>query len=211
MTEPPYHWFERFTTLGAFWKHSGDPNRPHVILRSGKHSNAYLNCTKIIQHPSMLDQIAVVLAQTINPLSSLPAPDWVFGSPFGSITLAERLASRLQAGPRAGFTEPDGERFKVGRFELESGTRVLVADDVLTTGGTTEKTINAITRAGGTVLNHLVVIANRSGQPTLNGRQIVSLIDLPLVTWEPDACPLCKRGSKAIKAKGNWAELTGKV
>ena len=206
MTKHP-EWFSLFSSLGAYWKHSGNPADPHVILTSGKHSDAYLNCTKIIQHPAVLDQVAAALA---DKTPALPARDWVFGSPFGSITLAERLAHHLRH-CRAGFTEPDGERFMVSRFELDPKVAVLVADDVLTTGGTTQKTVDAIVLAGGAVLNHLVVIANRSGLPTFNGYQIVSLIDLPLVKWEPDNCPLCQQGSKAIKAKGNWAQLTAKV
>lgn len=204
-------WFSLFSSLSAYWKHSGKPSDPHVILTSGKHSDAYLNCTKIIQHPKVLDQVATALA---GKTPALPVPDWVFGSPFGSITLAERLAHHFahpHGNCRAGFTEPDGERFKVSRFELDPQASVLVADDVLTTGGTTEKTIDAIVLAGGTVLNRIVVIANRSGLPTFNGRQIISLIDLPLVKWEPDNCPLCHQGSKAIKAKGNWAQLTAKT
>lgn len=188
-------WFSLFSSLGAYWRHSGNSSEPHVILTSGKHSDAYLNCTRIIQCPTVLDSAAEEL---VAKTPTLPTPEWVFGSPFGSITLAQRLAHHI-AGPhgncRSGFTEPDGERFKVSRFELDPQATVLVADDVLTTGDTTQKTIDAITRANGVVRNHILVIANRSGLPTLNGRQIVSLVDLPLVKWEPDNCPLCRQGS----------------
>lgn len=132
---------------------------------------------------------------------------------MGSITLAQRIASHLPACKQAGFTEPDGERLKVSRFELNAGVPVLVVDDVLTTGGTTEKTIAALEAAGATVLDRILVIANRSGQPTFKGRQIISLINLPLVKWEASECPLCAQGSEVLDMSGkdNWALLTGKA
>lgn len=203
----PQQWIEKFTSLGAYWRHGGDLTRPHVILTSGNHSDAYLNCTRIIQRPDILQQVA---AELVRKVGLLTPPDWVFGSPFGSITLAERLAANF-VNCLAGFTEPDGERFKVKRFEVGSRPLVVVADDVLSTGGTTEKTIAALEEARFTVLDYLLVIANRTypKEVTLGRRRIVSLIDLPLVKWEPNECPLCQQGSTAIKAKDNWAQLTG--
>jgi len=89
-----------------------------------------------------------------------------------------------QVGLYHGFTEPvqtdAGKTMALKRFSVESYFSVLVAEDVMTTGGTTLKTINAIEKAGATVLPFICVIVNRSGKKDLEGRQIISLVEREL-------------------------------
>ena len=98
------------------------------------------------------------------------------------------------------------------RFFLDVGERVLMVEDVLTTGGTTRESIASIEEAGGRVHNQILVVVNRSGQVEMDGRQIVSLTAPEIPVWTPDECPLCKLGSEVFRPKGReeWTKLTGK-
>lgn len=98
------------------------------------------------------------------------------------------------------------------RTTVKPGEKVLLCEDVLTTGSSVDVTAQAVTAMGGIVLPYVAVLVNRSGLTEVSGKQIVALIDRPMPTWTPDECPLCKQGSEAIRPKGkeNWARLNAK-
>ena len=95
------------------------------------------------------------------------------------------------------------------RTKIHQGGDILLAEDVLTTGGSVDLTAQAVLDNGGIPLPFVVVLVNRSGLRIVNGRKIIALIDQPMNNWEKDECPLCKQGSEAIhpKVKGNWYRL----
>jgi len=128
---------------------------------------------------------------------------------LGAVTFAYAVAERL--GARAGFTEKEGEGMKLTRFEILSGARVLVVEDVISTGGSTLKTIAALESSGGqsvTILPLIVCLVNRSGAGQLGGREVRALLEPKIATWKPEECPLCKKGSVAERPKSKWKELT---
>jgi orotate phosphoribosyltransferase len=111
----------------------------------------------------------------------------------------------------AGFTEKDGDGMKLARFEIEPGQKVLIVEDVISTGGSTLKTIEGIKKAGvpqSDIWVHIVCLVNRSGRSELDGHEICALLTLDIHNWKAEECPLCKVGSKALRPKANWAELT---
>jgi len=160
-----------------------------------------------VDHPTLLEGIVRDLVPRI---SILERPDWVIGHGIQSVTFAYAIAKQLCC--RAGFTEREFEKsapLKLARFEVAASEKVMVADDVMTTGGSTVETITAVQSSGATVIGHVAAIANRTGGTVLGEREIISLIQPKFSVWEPGPpCALCAKGSRAIRPKGNWAELT---
>jgi len=202
------NWFSDFIRTGAIWLHDGNPERPHALLASGLHSDGFVNCSKITQDPALLRRI---LTTHDGLKSKLPSGqvDWVIGSAQGAVTFAYALAEVI--GARAAFTEKDGELMSLARFEVTAGQRVLVVEDVLSTGGSTVKTIagiEAATAQHAEILPLIVCMVNRSGNATLNGYEIRALLTPEIKTWKPAECPLCQLGSGAVRPKTHWRELT---
>ena len=83
----------------------------------------------------------------------------------------------------------------------------MLCEDVLTTGGSVDLTIDAVESSGGAVMPFILVLVNRSGLTEASGKKIITLINRPMPMWIPDECPLCREGSEAIRPKDNWARL----
>jgi orotate phosphoribosyltransferase len=201
-------WKKDFEEYGAIWIHDGNPARPHALLTSGLHSDGFVNCTKVTQHPLVL-QAAVT--EGLSPQLADLKPDWVIGSAFGAITFAHAVAHYLLA--RAGFTEKDGDVMKLARFEIAPNETVLVVEDTISTGGSTKKTIEGIIASGvddKRILPYIVALVNRSGSEDLAGRKIRALLTPVIHAWTPSECPLCKAGSQPVRPKAHWNELTRK-
>jgi orotate phosphoribosyltransferase len=201
-------WKNIFQKNGAIWIHDGKPTRPHALLTSGLHSDGFVNCTYVTQDATLLQRI---MNEGDGLAGKLPGGkvDWVIGSAFGAITIAYAVA--LKIGAKAGFTEKDGEGMKLSRFEISPSSKVLVVEDTISTGGSTLKTIEGIQKAGvpaANILPYIVCLVNRSGSDKLGEREIRPLIKTDIHTWQPDACPLCKAGSSAVRPKSHWKELT---
>lgn len=208
-------WIEKFTDIGAFWLHDGNSKRPHALLTSGNHSNGFFNGSLVIRSPMTLCMVCAGLLSQLDEMFKRRRIGMVVGSAYGAITMAFEVARHIGVCD-AGFTEPvevDGEKEMIlKRFPINKEVpTVLMVEDVMTTGGTTRKSIKAVESAGGEVIDFILVLVNRSGMQQLDGRRIVALIDREMPIWTPDECPLCKDGSEAIRPKGteNWSRLTG--
>jgi orotate phosphoribosyltransferase len=206
-------WIDKLTIIGAFWLHDGNSKRPHALLTSGRHSDGFFNGSRIIENPALLYPTMYDLVEKIGRLPVQRLSDlWVIGSALGAGDLSYEIARQLKC--RRGFTEPvevDGiKTMELKRFELPSCAPVLLVEDVFTTGGTTEQTKLAVEKKGGVVLPVIGVLVNRSGKKELAGCQVVALIDREMPMWEPAVCPLCLRGSRAVRPKANWDLLTAR-
>lgn len=216
-------WIEEYKRCGALWIHDGNPRRPHALLTSGKHSDGFFNSGLVTEDPKLIidasfDLVGAVTEQIPEHILT-GAISYVVGPSMGAIVLAHCLAHAVNAVPyntrrcKASFTEKvdaDGNMVLKRTSFHEGDNEVLVVEDVLTTGGSVERTIDAVTQAGGRVAPVVAVLVNRSGLTEVKGgRKIVALIDRCMPMWEADACPLCKQGSEAIRPKGseNWARL----
>ena len=201
-------WKTIFTERGAIWIHDGKPARPHALLTSGMHSDGFVNCTRITQEPELLQRI-LEDNDGLKPKLPTEKVDWVIGSALGAVTFAYAVAAALNV--KAGFTEKEGEAMKLSRFEVVPEQAVLVVEDTISTGGSTLKTLDGILAAGvdaRRILPYILCLVNRSGMSTLAGREIRSLLAPDIQIWKPEACPLCKAGSKAVRPKSHWNELT---
>ena len=205
-------WKKEFEAVGAIWVHDGNPKRPHAQLTSGMCSDGFVNCTLITQRPALLKRILTEpdgLSPQFPDAAQGERVDWVIGSALGAVSFSYAVAERLNA--QSGYTEKDGEAMKLARFEVAPKQWVLVVEDVISTGGSTLKTIEAIetsTSGQASICSFIVCLVNRSGKTHLGPHKIRSLITPDIHTWKPEECPLCKKGSKAVRPKSHWKELT---
>ena len=165
---------------------TGAIRRGHFQLSSGLHSPMYVQCAALLQHPHK----AARLAEALAPYYREARISAVVSPALGGITWGYELARAL--GVRAVFVERDANgRFALRRFGLTPGERVLVAEDVLTTGGSTLETIEVVRAAGGEAIG-VAAILDRSGGTLDLGVPLRALLTQQIETYPPPACPLCQ-------------------
>ncbi len=214
------NWEAEYKRKGALWVHDGNPVRPHALLTSGKHSNGFFNSRLVIESEELLSMAARDLVTKLLRIDSyvIDSLDCVVGPATGATKLAMLIARDINS-----YFPPDHWRFWYSpkKGETENGRimvfqenmhpyrydEVLLCDDVLTTGGSLKLTENAVERDSAFVLPFVLVLVNRSGFKSVNGKRIISLVDREMPIWKKDECPLCKNGSKAIRPKDNWELL----
>ncbi|MEN3331257.1 MAG: orotate phosphoribosyltransferase [Blastocatellia bacterium] len=177
----------------AMFQETGALLEGHFQLTSGMHSPRYLQCALVLQYPERAAWIGRQLAAHFRDkaISAVVAPA------IGGIIVAHEAARGL--GVRALFSERENGVMTLRRgFRLEAGERVLVVEDVVTTGGSTRETIDAVTRAGGLVIGAGSVVDRSAGAVDIGVRR-VALLTLDVPAYDPAACPLCEQGSVAIK------------
>jgi orotate phosphoribosyltransferase len=178
--------------LDIFRKHSA-LLEGHFILSSGLHSDRYVQCAQVLQHPRVAEQLCSQLADQLRHLK----PSVVAAPALGGVLVAHEVARAL--GVRAIFTERQEGAMTLRRgFTLEPGEPTLVVEDVITTGLSTRETIQCIEQAGGRVVGAGSLI-DRSGGTADLGIAKASLISLKIQNYNPAECPLCKAGIPAVK------------
>jgi orotate phosphoribosyltransferase len=178
--------------LGIF-RETGALLEGHFELTSGLHSPRYLQCALVLQHPRHAEWIGQALGARFGDerVSAVVAPA------IGGIIVAHETARAL--GARALFTEREAGVMTLRRgFRVEPGERVLVVEDVVTTGGSTRETIDAVRSAGGMVVGAGSAV-DRSGGAVDVGIRREALLTLEVPAYELERCPLCKLGTPAIK------------
>lgn len=185
--------------LEQLLEHTGAIRRGHFQLSSGLHSPVYVQCALLLQHPVETARVADALAHLFydSPVDVVAAPA------LGGIVLGYELARQL--GARSVFVERDsGGKLALRRFALNQGERVLVAEDVLTTGGSTQETIAAARQAGATVIG-VAAILDRSGGGIRLDVPLRVLMSQKLETYDSKQCPLCRAG-KPVEKPGSRPE-----
>lgn len=165
----------------------------HFQLTSGLHSPKYLQCALVLQHPEHAEWVGKEMAGRFlsEAVTAVVAPA------IGGIIVAHETARAMRA--RALFTERVSGVMTLRRgFHLEPGERVLVVEDVVTTGGSTRETIAAVVAAGGHVVGAASMV-DRSGGTADVGLRRESLLTLDVPAYEPSACPLCRQGLPVTK------------
>lgn len=177
---------QRFRDAGALLE-------GHFQLSSGLHSPGYLQCALVLQDPPRAAELGAAVAARVRPLS----PGVVLSPALGGVVIGHEVARAL--GVRAIFAERRDGRLTLRRgFALAPAERVLVVEDVVTTGGSTRETIAVAREAGGDVVGAAALI-DRSGSRAAFDVPFESLAAVSWPAHEPAACPLCARGVPVVK------------
>ncbi len=161
----------------------------HFLLTSGLHSPSYVQCALLLQYPELAERVTAPLAQAFRPTGV----EVVVGPALGAIPLVYELARQLKA--RAIWAERAEGRLTLRRsFRVRRGERVLIAEDVVTTGGSVREVLGLMREAGAEVVG-IAALVDRTGGPHREfGVPFVAVLRLDLHTYPPDACPLCRAG-----------------
>lgn len=179
--------------INEILENSGVLQTGHFLLTSGKHSNKYLQCAKMFQHPDFSAEISKDLAEKFEGYDV----DIVIGPAIGGIILAYEVARHLEV--RALFAERENGRMTLRRgFEIMPGSKVLVVEDVITTGGSVKEVVELVRSVGGEVVG-VGCVADRSGGKALFDAPFKSIIKIGIDAYEPEECPMCKSGSIPVK------------
>lgn len=172
-------------------KESGALLEGHFLLSSGRHSNRYCQCAKLLQYT---DRAAAVLAVVAEKLKDTPI-DIVVGPAMGGIIVAYELGRQL--GVPAIFTEREEGKMTLRRgFEVHQGQRVLITEDVITTGKSSMETIESLQQYGVEIVGIACIVNRSTGDIKY---PIFDAIKLDIESWEPESCPLCKQGIPYVK------------
>jgi orotate phosphoribosyltransferase len=166
----------------------------HFILSSGKHAARYIQCAKLLQHPDIAERVCRTLAKRVEGLGPI---DVVIGPALGGIIVAYELAEQL--GVRGLFTERwEGETVLRRGFEIANGERVLIAEDVVTTGRSTLEVVDVVKENSGEVIG-IACIVDRLPESAKLPYPLISALKLKIAAYDPTGCPLCRTGIPAVK------------
>jgi len=175
-----------FTGTGAVMK-------GHFLLTSGLHSDTYIQCARVLQYPEHTAQLVALIASAFRD----ERIDLVVGPAVGGILVAYEAGRQLNV--PALFTEREGGVMTLRRgFEIPSGSRVLVVEDVVTTGGSVVEVMRVVKERGAEVAG-VGLLVDRSGGRIDFGVKKHAVLTLDVKTYSPEGCPLCRQGMTAVK------------
>lgn len=169
----------------------------HFKLTSGLHSDSYLQCALLLQYGCDADRLGAELARKIKAQSKDKLPSAVVTPAIGGIVMGYVIARAL--GIRSIFAERVDGQFILRRgFALAPGEDVIVAEDVITTGGSVREVATLVENSGAHVAG-FASLAERGESDSHFPAPKHVLLRLPLVTYSPDNCPMCKAGTPLVK------------
>jgi orotate phosphoribosyltransferase len=182
-------------TVEAMFEKSGALLKGHFLLASGLHSPVYWEKVRVIQYPEYTEKLCRMIADRYRGAGV----QVVAGPTTPGVILAYETARQL--GVRGIFAERDdsggGRAFRRG-FHIDPGEKVLVVDDILTTGGSVNEVIAAVKKLGGNIVGGGVLVL-RSAQEPDSGAPFFACHRTEVITYKPGECPLCAKGIPLVK------------
>lgn len=181
----------------AIFKESGALLEGHFQLTSGLHSPQYFQCARVLQYPRFTEALCGALASQFRHLEI----DVVIAPALGGIVVGQEVGRQL--GVRTMFTERKDGLMQLRRgFDIRRGERVLVCEDVVTTGGSVVEVIKIVKAMEGRVAAVGYMVDRSGGKVKFDVEQggvQYALLHMDVVTFKPDACPLCREGIAVVK------------
>jgi len=177
------------------FEQAGAIQKGHFKLTSGVHSDTYIQCAQIMQHPEFMHSLCSELGKKFRGDDI----DVIVGPAIGGIIMAHVMARVLGPWVRAIFTERENGKMTLRRsFEINQGEKVLVVEDVTTTGSSVREVIDIVKSRQGKVVGAGVLI-DRSGGKVDFGIKTEKLLTVDIKNYLPEECPLCKKGIPVVK------------
>ncbi len=176
----------------------------HFILSSGLHSDTYLQCARVLMNPARADKLCKALATKINGRFGKDVFDLVVAPAMGGVVVGYEMGRQL--GVDTIFCERENGTFTLRRgFRIEEGARILLVEDVVTTGKSSLETVKCIESYGGKVLAEASLIDRSNGTHGLPF-PLMSLLTLDVKSYQPDALPEHLKGTEAVKPGSRWLQ-----
>ena len=179
--------------LLSLFRRSGALLEGHFRLSSGLHSPGYLQCARGLMDPRDADALGRALGERVRALGATH----VLSPALGGIVIGQEVARALDL-PALFAERVDGTLTLRRGFALEPSDRVLVVEDVVTTGGSTRETMQVARAAGATIVGACAIVDRSGGNAGLDV-PFHALLPMTLPTYQPEACPLCAQGVEVVK------------
>jgi orotate phosphoribosyltransferase len=177
------------------FEEAGAIQKGHFKLTSGVHSDIYIQCAQVMQYPEFMNNLCSELGKKFRGEDV----DVIVGPAVGAIIMAHVMARVLGPWVRAIFTERENGKMTLRRsFKIKKGEKVLVVEDVTTTGSSVKEVIDIVKERQGKVVG-VGALIDRSGGKIDFGVKTQSLLTLDIKIYLPEVCPLCKKGIPAVK------------
>ena len=182
----------------AILKEAGVLMEGHFRLTSGRHSNKYLQCAKIFRNTKFSEPLCAALAEQY----AADGVEVVIGPAMGAVQMAYEVSRALHC--ENFFTERDENgKMQLRRgFSVQPGQKVLVVEDVVTTGGSVREVLDLVRAAGGEIAG-VGAVVDRTGGKIDFGVPFKAVVSVEVESWEPEDCPLCKEGKQELVKPGS--------
>ena len=179
--------------MERIFKETGLMLEGHFLLTSGRHSNRYMQCAKLFQYPVYSEMICKDLAKRFEGQQI----DLVVGPAVGGIIMSYEMARQINV-PNI-FAERENGNMTLRRgFTIPKGAKVLVVEDVVTTGGSVREVMDIVANSEAEVVGVCVVV-DRSGGKIDFGVPFFAAYETEIQSYEPSQCPLCEQGLELVK------------
>ena len=175
------------------FKKTGALLQGHFLLTSGRHSNIYFQCAKVLQYPEYTEKVCTIISDYFKNYKI----DTVISPAMGGIIVGQEVARQLNK--RSIFAEREDKKLTLRRgFTIDRGEKILVCEDVVTTGGSVFEVIDIVKDLGGEVVG-VGYIVDRSNGKVDFGYPQKSTMKMDVISYLPEECPLCKENIPLVK------------